>query len=89
MIFKTTITPQRCLIATSIFSSLSTYHQVHKIRKRKCSKHISLPNVSAVWLNMTTNLIYAISIHNTRLMFTFGNSFISLSTLLGHVLYYI
>ena len=82
------ITPQRCLVATSIMSSMSTYHQVHKIRRAKCSKHISLVNIGAVWLNMSANLAYALTIRNPRLIFTFSNSFVSLSTLLSTTVYY-
>lgn len=82
------ITPQRCLVATSLMSSMSSYHQVHKIRVRKSAAHISLVNIGAVWLNMTANLAYAFTIKNPRLIFTFSNSFVSLSTLLANAIYY-
>jgi len=76
------------MTTTSICASLSTYHQVYKIKKRKNAHHISLVNMSAVWINAGANLLYAISIKEPRLMMTFGNSFISLSTLICHTLYY-
>jgi hypothetical protein len=45
-------------------------------------------NMSAVWLNTTANLVYAVSIKEPRLMMTFSNSFVSLSSLLLTTLYY-
>jgi uncharacterized protein with PQ loop repeat len=76
------------LTGTSICASMSTYHQVHKIRNRKDSRHISLINIGAVWVNATSNLLYAIAIKEPRLTMTFSNSCISLSTLLFTTLYY-
>ena len=82
------IHPKHMLLGTSIASSLSTYHQVHKIRKQKSSKNISIANVASVWTNISANFVYATSIKNKRLMLTFGNSFISLSWFLANALVY-
>ena len=82
------IAPKNVLLCTSVASSLSTYHQVHKIRKKKCSKNISTINVASVWTNMGANLVYALSLNNKRLIFTFGNSFVSLSWFLANTIYY-
>lgn len=76
------------LILTSIVSSTSTYHQVRKIHKQRNAKNISVLNVSSVWTNMCANLIYAYSIKDIRLMVTFGNSLLSVSTFLGSVMYF-
>lgn len=82
------IVPRNVLLVTSAASSLSTYHQVYKIHKAKNAKHISKVNVMSVWTNMVANLAYAVSIKNTRLICTFGNSAVSLSAFLGSTFYY-
>ena len=85
---KFAVKPKHVLIGTSVMSSLSTYHQVHKIRTQKCAKNISILNVSTVWTNMMVNFVYATNINNKRLMLTFGNSTLSLSWFLANTLYY-
>lgn len=79
---------KRIITCTSIAASMSTYHQVYKIKRRKNAQHISLVNISAVWLNATANMLYAMSIKEPRLTMTFSNSFVSLSTLLCTTLYH-
>lgn len=81
------MTFKNLLILTSLFSSTSTYHQVKKIHTQGNARNISVLNVSSVWVNMFANFMYAVSIKEKRLMLTFGNSLISVSTFLGSVMY--
>jgi len=81
------MTFKNLLFLTSIFSSTSTYHQVKKLHTQGNAKNISVLNVSSVWTNMLANFVYAVSIKDKRLMLTFGNSLLSVSTFLGSVLY--
>ena len=74
------------LLFTNIISTLGTYHQVFKIHKAREAKNISKFNIGSVWTNISANLIYATTLKNSLLMFTFGNSWIAMSLLLGSVL---
>lgn len=76
------------LLCTGFIGSASTYHQVHKIYKNKSAKNISKFNIGTVWVNTGANLAYALSIKDVRLITTFGNSFVSLSTLFATTMYY-
>lgn len=65
---------------SSLCSSLSTYHQVYVIYKGRTSENISLTNISCVWFNMLTHLVYSSLIKEIPLIITFTNSFVSMST---------
>lgn len=82
------IQPKTILFATSLNSSLSTYHQVYKIHKHKSAKNISMMNVSSVWLNLASHLVYSVSTRNLPLMITFGNSTMSVGSFVASVYYY-
>jgi uncharacterized protein with PQ loop repeat len=76
------------ILTTSILASLSTYHQVYRVKTNKSSKDISFPHIISVFLNMITHLVYSTQINNKMLTFTFGNGVSATFILIIISLYY-
>ncbi len=76
------------ILTTSILASLSTYHQVYRVKVNKSSKDISFPHIVSVFSNMITHLVYSTEINNRMLTFTFGNGVAATFILIAISIYY-
>ncbi len=76
------------ILTTSILASLSTYHQVYRVKKNESSKDISFPHIISVFANMISHLVYSTHIGNNMLTFTFGNGVAATFILIAISLYY-
>ena len=76
------------IFITSLGSSFSTYHQVYLICYNKSAKNISLINISFVFTNMVSHLIYSFMINDINIIVTFANSTLSVFCFLFSIIYY-
>ena len=76
------------ILTTSILASLSTYHQVYRVKQNKSSKDISFVHITSVFANMISHLVYSTEISNKMLTFTFGNGVAATFILIAISLYY-